>query len=55
MALMKFIGIKVAFEINVVSMPVIFFVLYYLFIFILAIYFKLKNVVSKIQSGKGEK
>lgn len=37
----------ISFGINVVSMPFIFFVLYYLCIFILAIYFKLKNVVNK--------
>ena len=42
---------KVSFGINVVSMPIIFFVLYYLFVFILAIYFKLKNVVGKSKNN----
>jgi len=38
---------KVSFGINLVSMPVIFLVLYYLFVVILAMYFKLKSIASK--------
>lgn len=41
---------KFSFGINLVSMPVVFFVIYYLFIFTLGIYLKLKNVVSKSEN-----
>ncbi len=38
---------NISFGINLVSMPVVFFILYYLFIFILFICFKLKNTDGK--------
>jgi len=42
---------KISFGINLMSMPIIFFVLYYLFILVLAIYFRLKNVENKSQNS----
>lgn len=43
-----------SFGINVVSMPVIFFILYYLFVFILAMFLKLKKIKIKNENKRIE-